>query len=149
MAPRFDAQRFLNRSLPQTLQTGMFLLYLQGGFLFFEILVGSDYVHVARLLRGGIAVLVLLGIVALDVGGGYLTAQERKVGYLLAITAAAAPFLLNLWLLSGYYHANVLDRMVGGSISSFNGLLYLIWHGGILALFLHPMSRNYARIWFK
>jgi hypothetical protein len=138
-----DAQRFFNRSLPQTLQVALFLLYFRAFFGFFEILVSGRNVDLARALRGDKALLVLLLIVVLHVAAGYLTATEKKVGYYLAIGAALSPLVFNYWLFSVARGWNIIEKLSGGSIIS------LIFDVALIALVLHPMSRSYQRIWFK
>jgi hypothetical protein len=138
-----DVQRFFNRSLPQTLQIALFLLYFRAFFGFFEILVSSRNVDIARFLRGDKAMLVLLLIVVLHVAAGYLTATERKVGYYLAIAAAVSPLVFNYWLYTNARGWNIVERLSGGS------LIGLIFDVALIALVLHPMSRSYQRIWFK
>jgi hypothetical protein len=138
-----DVQRFFNRSFPQTLQVALILLYVRAFFSFFELAFNSDNVRLARGLRPGWGVLVLLAMVALHVGAGYLMANERKVGYWMAIAAALSPLLLNLWLYSGLRGLSFYDKISGRSTIS------LIFDVAFIAVVLHPMSRNYQRIWFK
>ena len=38
---------------------------------------------------------------------------------------------------------------VGPALTNFNPLLSLMIGGALVALLLHPMSRNYQRIWFR
>lgn len=65
---------------------------------------------------------------------GYGVANERRWGYVLGVVLSALIFLLYLyWLVQG----------VIGLV------LNLLFIGVLLALFLHPQSRHYQRIWFK
>ena len=71
--------------------------------------------------------------VAIIVGGvaaGFGIANERKWGYALGIGVAALPLALVL---------------LGDGVS----LLRLMFDIALVALLLHPQSRDYQRIWFK
>jgi hypothetical protein len=76
----------------------------------------------------------LLSIVYIGLGlGGFGIANEKKWGYGLAVFGAA---LNCFWpLLYG--------------LSLFYDPLRLLFAGALFALLLHPMSRDYQRIWFK
>jgi hypothetical protein len=63
--------------------------------------------------------------------GGYGIANERKWGYGLGIAASLIPFVLL------FTHAVTV------------GLLTLLFQVALVALLLHPQSRDYQRIWFK
>jgi hypothetical protein len=69
--------------------------------------------------------------IAASVGGGYGIANERKWGYALGIIAALIPF--------GLQFAGILSP----------GILTLLFEVALVALLLHPQSRDYQRIWFK
>ena len=116
-------QRFFDQSQPQTLQIATFLLYLDAVMLF---------------LRGGLFVFPL-GF-ALTVGsaaGAYGMANQRKWGYALSLGVAvfglAYPFL----------QGDSLDDMLRYSTVSFMLAVALV------ALLVHPQSREYQRIWFS
>lgn len=114
-----QTRRWVNQSQPQTLYIATFLLYVNAAML---------------ALFGGLFSLVGLVLIALGVGGGYGIANERKLGYAAGLAAAAAPFVFNLLL-----HGNPL---AGDPIS-------IMFDIALVALLLHPMSREYQRIWFK
>ena len=67
-------------------------------------------------------VLALLTIAGLAIGG-YGIANEKKWGYAVAVA--------------------------GGDVLGFPLLLNLVFDGALVALLLHPQSRDYQRIWFK
>jgi hypothetical protein len=114
-----DSRRWVNPTQPQTLQIAVFLLYLNGIF---------------TLLFGGLFYTWGLIVIAGSVAAGYGIANERKWGYGLGIAMAFLPFALAI--LTG---ANIL----GG------GILNLLFEVALVALLLHPQSRDYQRIWFK
>jgi hypothetical protein len=127
MAAKLSAmqtRRWLNPTQPQTLQIAVFLLYINAAFTFLDM-ARFDYFP-----------LLGLAVVAAEVAAGSGIANERKWGYILGIGVAFAPFALR-W----YYGGS--DAVLGGS------LLNLMFEIALIALLLHPQSRDYQRIWFK
>jgi len=113
-------RRYVNPMQPQTLQIAVFLLYFNA---FFNALYG---------LAGG--VLLLIAFAAAGAFGGYGIANEYKWGYGLGLLAAFSPFLI---------------RMAYGIPLFSAPLISLLFEIALVALLLHPMSRDYQRIWFK
>ena len=113
--------RWFNQGHPQTLQTATILLYLEGVL---GLLSGGGY--------GGI--LVCAGMVV----GAFGVANDKRWGYGLALAAA----ILNVAYI-------FVAWGVVPAFTNFNPLLSLIFGGALLGLLLHPMSRNYQRIWFR
>jgi hypothetical protein len=114
-----NEHRFINRSQPQTLYMAVILCYLD---VIFNLLTG----HAALILVG-----FVLGVAA------YGIANEQKWGYSVAVGAS----ILQVVLLFGVYRADTFTEL--------SALLDLIFYGALVALLLHPMSRDYQRIWFK
>ncbi len=118
-----ERRRFLNPAQPQTLVIAVYLLYFHAVFLLFD------------LLRLGIfPILYVLSVVGAAVAG-YGIANERKWGYGLGIAMAFLPFALRFFF---------LGNPVEGS-----NILSLMFEIALVALLLHPQSRDYQRIWFK
>ena len=116
--------RWTDPHQPQTLRSAVVLCYIEAVFgLLFGVAARSGLV-------------VLFVIVGLAVGG-YGIANEKRWGYGLAI---AASVLQVLALLSLYGF---------GIISSLGGLMTLLFDVALVALLLHPESRDYQRIWFR
>jgi len=114
-----NERRFLNRSQPQTLYMAVILCYLD---VLFNLL-------------GGLALLTLIGFVL--AGGAYGIANEKKWGYSLAVGTSILQIL-------------VLFRYLGmATLTDLGGLIDLIFFGALVGLLLHPMSRDYQRIWFR
>jgi hypothetical protein len=115
--------KFLNQFQPQTLVIGTMFCYIDAGF---------------GLLFGVIATSVLLGLATILglAAGGFGIANEKKWGYGVAVAAA----VLQVVLLLGVAGTDVLE---------FPLILNLIFDGALVALLLHPQSREYQRIWFK
>jgi hypothetical protein len=114
-----ENRRWVNPSQPQTLQIAVFLLYFNGIF---------------TALFGGLLSPYGLLIVAGSVGGAFGIANERKWGYGLGIAMAFLPFALRL-----LWHESLLGT----------DILSLMFEVALVALLLHPQSRDYQRIWFK
>ena len=116
-----ETRRWVNPSQPQTLQIAVFLLYINSALL---------------VLLGAVLSFIGLLIIAAQVGAGFGIANERKWGYGLGLAAAFAPFALRMAL-------GGLDDVFGAS------LINLMFEVALVALLLHPQSREYQRIWFK
>jgi hypothetical protein len=114
-----NEHRFLNRSQPQTLYMAVILCYLDVVFN----------------LLGGFAGLALIGIVL--AAGAFGIANEKKWGYTLAVVAS----IVQVLLLFSYYGMSTLTDL--------SALIDLIFFGALVGLLLHPMSRDYQRIWFR
>ena len=114
-----QTRRWLNPTQPQTLQIAVFLLYLDAVF---EVIYGGIYVPIGIVLA------------AAFVAAGYGIANERRWGYALGLAVSVLPFVIRL-----IYR----EPLVGGSILNF------MFEVGLVALLVHPQSREYQRIWFK
>jgi hypothetical protein len=114
-----NERKFLNRSQPQTLYMAVILCYLD---VIFNLL-------------GTPPSLILIGFVL--AAGAYGIANEQKWGYSLAVVASFVQILL-LFLYAG-----------SATFTALGPLLDLIFYGALVGLLLHPMSRDYQRIWFR
>ena len=114
-----NEHRFINRSQPQTLYMAVILCYLT---VLFNLL-------------GPYPALVLVGFVLAI--GAYGIANEQKWGYSVAVGAS----IFQILLLFAYARSSTFTDL--------GPLLDLIFYGALVALLLHPMSRDYQRIWFK
>lgn len=123
-----ETRRWTNPSQPQTLQIAVFLLYFHAvlGLIGFS----SNFWGVLGPLVG-IAALVAYA------AAGYGIANERKWAYNLGVVATAGEVVLMVAFIG------IMDLL---------GSLYIItfmFSVARAALLLHPMSRDYQRIWFK
>jgi len=118
-----NERRFLNRYQPQTLVIATMFCYIDAGF---------------GLLFGLVATSVILYLVTIAglAAGGFGIANEKKWGYGVAVVAS----ILQVAMLVAVAGADVLD---------FPLILNLFFDGALVALLLHPESREYQRIWFK
>ena len=114
-----EPRRWFNQTQPQTLQVAVFLLYLNGFF---------------TLLFGGLFYALGLIVIAGSVAAAYGIANERKWGYGLGLVMAFLPFVQAI---------SSRVSLLGG------GILNLLFEIALVALLLHPQSRDYQRIWFK
>ena len=114
-----NERKFVNRSQPQTLYMAVILCYIE---LVFNLL-------------GGLPLLILVGFAL--AAGGYGIANEQKWGYQLAKWSAVAQVVL----LFAYFGTATLTQL--------GPLIDLIFYGALVGLLVHPMSRDYQRIWFR
>ena len=91
------------------------------------------YISSAFSLLSGIGLLTLV-IAAGGVAAGWAIANEKKWGYALGIAMAVLPFALQLAFLGNPFATDLIS---------------LMFEIALLALLLHPQSREYQRIWFK
>jgi hypothetical protein len=115
-------RRFFNPQQPQTLQTGVILCYVQAVF---GVLFSVGPLLLALLVAGALA------------GGAYGIANEKKWGYGLAVAGAIAEVLV------------LLAVFGAGTFTEFGPLVSFMFDAALIALLLHPMSRDYQRIWFR
>ncbi|MEA2273223.1 MAG: hypothetical protein QOI98_1931 [Solirubrobacteraceae bacterium] len=111
----------LNQTQPQTLQIAVMLMYIDAVFL---------------ALFGGLFSIFGLVFIAAFVASGYGIANERKWGYYLGVGIAGLRLAFELLPVLG-------GGLFGGNMI---GLLFAV---AKVALLVHPMSREYQRIWFK
>jgi hypothetical protein len=117
-----NERRWFNPNQPQTLQIAVILLYIDAVLL---------------LIRGAAgAPLFLVTMLGMGVGA-FGIANEKKWGYALGVLGAA----LNLGL--PFYYGVTLSSYLRYDPIGF------IFSVALVALLLHPMSRDYQRIWFR
>ncbi|MDY7102608.1 MAG: hypothetical protein S0880_15620 [Actinomycetota bacterium] len=124
-----ETRRWTNPSQPQTLQIAVFLLYFHAvlGLIGFS----SNFWGYALGWFIGTAALVAYA------AAGYGIANERKWAYNLGVVATAGEVILMV--------------AVVGIMNLLSSLFIITFMFSIAraALLLHPMSRDYQRIWFK
>ena len=117
-----ETRRWTNPSQPQTLQIAVFLLYFQA---FFGLLEG---------IFGGTPLFILIGVG--QAGAAYGIANDKRWGYTLGVALSFAPAAVRV-LFDG-----------PGALLSVNPIT-LLFEIALIALLLHPQSRDYQRIWFS
>ena len=137
-----DIRKWFDRMQPQTLQIATWLLYINGFFALVGFLGTSDWIGWARVTKGALGSLVGIVVVASYVFGGFLMANDRRLGYRLALVAAFSPFALRIWILwdteFGFF-----DRITG------NNLIGFLFDVALCALLLHTQSREHQRLWYS
>ena len=119
--------------MPQTLYIAQFLLYFDAFWALLGILIG-----------GGLGPLGVLALAAY-VYGAYGIANERKRGYQVAVFASFLPLLLRV-IVAALDSGGVLGNL--GFILFSGNVLNAIFEYALIALLLHPMSREHQKIWF-
>jgi len=118
---------------PQTLQIATWLLYINGFFALSNFVDSRMEVgYIRRFYTFGLV--YGLVVIAVHVLGGLLMANERKIGYKLAIVAAFTPFISNLI---------VYRSLIGYSV--FNAIFDI----ALIALLLHTQSQTHQKVWFR
>ena len=79
----------------------------------------------------------LVILIAIGLGaGGFGIANEKKWGYAVACVAAVV-------------QVAILLLVFGINVLGFPQILSLMFDGLLVGLLVHPMSRDYQRIWFR
>jgi hypothetical protein len=138
-----DPRKWFDRMQPQTMQIATWLLYLNGFFALIGFMDKSDWTGIARNDKGLLGSLVGLIVVASFIAGGYLMANDRRIGYRLALVAAFSPFVLRIWILWSYPVLGAIDKITG------NDTIGFIFEAALCALLLHPQSREHQRLWYS
>ena len=138
-----DPRKWFDRMQPQTMQIATWLLYLNGFFALIGFMDKSDWIGFARVDKGALGSLIGLVVVASFIGGGYLMANDRKIGYKLALVAAFSPFALRIWILWSYPGFSAIDKITG------NDTIGFIFEAALCGLLLHSQSREHQRLWYS
>ena len=118
-----EARRFFNPYQPQTLQIAVWLLYFNAFWALLSVL-------------GGFAPGLLS--VALSGGAAYGIANEKKWGYVLGVIVAVLDLALLVWSAGGLTNLFRLSVVVS-----------LMFAVALVVALLHPLSRDYQRIYFR
>lgn len=135
-------RRFYNPNLPQTLVIAQILLYINvvfEGIALLQVGLGSfNYPPIGKIL--------LATAVVTQAAGAYGIANERKIGYQIAVFAAFVPLLariISVILTSGSIIRNLGFILLAGSP------LNVIFEYALILLLLHKQSSEYQRVWFR
>ncbi len=123
-------RRWFNPNVPQTLYIAQFLLYFDA----FWVLLGLFG-------PGGLGPLGIIALAAY-LYGAYGIANEKKLGYQIAVVASFIPLAIRLLI---FLTGNETFRFVLFSTS----ILNVLFEYALIALLLHPMSREHQKIWFR
>jgi hypothetical protein len=115
--------KWVNQYQPQTLVIATILCYVDAVFgLLFGVIATSL-----------VAALVIIAALAV---GGFGIANEKRWGYAVAVIGAVLQLVM-------------LIVVFGSDVFRSTAVINLLFDGALVALLLHPMSRDYQRIWFK
>ena len=118
-----NEMKWVNQFQPQTLVMATILCYIDAVF-------GLLFGVVATSVFAGLAIIICLA------AGGIGIANEKRWGYTVAVVGAVGQLIM-------------LFVVFGASVLTSTVLINLLFDGALVALLLHPMSREYQRIWFK
>lgn len=126
--------RWWNPSLPQTLQIGVILSYVTGIFGLIGLGGGIGFLLLWLGVSGMFALMLGIGALVGCVAAGLGISSERKWGWTLAVVLAVLVTV------------STLIPLLAGQFQAILGLIFdVAW---VVAL-VHPMSREYQRIYFK
>ncbi len=120
--------KWLDRTQPQTLYIATMLMYFNA-VLSLLFVASASHVSVFGIHHALLAIALLL--IVGQVAGGLGIANEKKWGYIVAVVVAVVLLAETLLALSTA------------------SLLTLVFEIALVALLLHPQSREYRRIWFR
>ena len=147
MLSTMKTTRWINRSLPQLLYFSSILLYFDAGFGFLGVLSpsigGSAYFFVQWFLVDNASLnssvtltkLIVLIASALYVFAGWGIANEKKVGWMVGVAVSSVAVVLPF-------------VTYGFGIIGTSYIITLAFNIALVALLVHPQSRDYQRIWF-
>jgi len=115
-----ETRRWTNPSQPQTLYMATFLLYIEA---FFNVITFNP-----------LFIVLAVG----EVAGAMGIANEKRWGYYLAVGMAALALTPLLFIVSGGL----------AHLFSLTVILAFLFPVALFALLIHPMSRQYQKIWF-
>jgi hypothetical protein len=118
-----DQWKWVNQYQPQTLYMATILCYI-------DAVSSLIFGFVATSFLAGLIIIVALG------AGGVGIANEKKWGYAVAVIGAVLQVVM-------------LFAVFGLSVFTSLAIISLMFDGVLVALLVHPMSREYQRIWFK
>ncbi len=116
--------RWINPHQPQTLYIATILCYIDAVF-------GLLFGVVAKSVIVGLLIIVALA------AGGFGVANEKKWGYTVAVIGAVGQLLA------------LLAVFGSATFTSLSPLISFFFDAALVGLLLHPMSRDYQRIWFR
>jgi hypothetical protein len=125
-------RRWFNPNVPQTLYIAQFLLYFDAFWALLSVL-------------GPVGPLGLISVGAY-VYGAYGIANELKRGYQVAVFASFIPIILRT--IASVLFGDGLFADIGFILFSGN-VINVIFEYALIALLLHPMSREHQKVWFR
>jgi hypothetical protein len=115
-------RRWIDPRQPQTLQAATFLLYFNAAFGVLYFVLGVRIEYLIPALAGAV--------------GANGMANEKRWGYQLAVVAAILRLVLP-----------IVDAGIG-DLLRYDPIGFM-FAAAVVALLLHPQSRDYQRIWYS
>lgn len=138
----------------QTLQIATWLLYFDGFFGLVALLDRTGHIGFIGRQFPPVGLALALAGVAIYPIAGLLMANERRLGYTVALAAAASPFVLRsvaTVIASARFGYGTplgpLDYLLGRPF--LGGSFTLIFDVALVALLLHRQSRDHQRLWYR
>ncbi|MFV0317496.1 MAG: hypothetical protein ACK5O2_11135 [Microthrixaceae bacterium] len=134
--------RWYNPRLPQTLVIAQFLLYFDAFWALLDFLSVAANPRVQYTFVGRV---VALASIAGYVYGAWGIANEKRLGYQVAIAASFLPLasrVINTLPVGGPL-TNLGYIFTGGNIIS------VMFEYALIVLLLHTQSREHAKVWFN
>jgi hypothetical protein len=125
--------RWYNPNLPQTLVISQFLLYFDAFWALLGVLSGQNL--------GLLGIIVLAGYVY----GAAGIASGLKWGWRVAVAVSFLPLVLRALIALGSV-GGLLDNL--GFVFLGDNVLNVIFEYALIALLLHPQSREHQKLWF-
>jgi len=143
-------RRWVNPSQPDLLQIAVFLGYIRAVFALITTLDAQFVVFPLSTLEVGdngpsniLLKIVLTGLLG---GEALLLANGRRIGWRLLLAGAALPLLGRLLVMFGISFSDIDVDPTSPLDYDVIGLIFEI---ALVALLLHPRSRQYEKVWLE
>ena len=127
---------------PQTLAIAMFLLYIDGAFAVVTLLDKTGEIGFLRRL-GGLNLLFALCMVVAYIGGAFLMANGKRLGWIIAVAASFSPFIARQLITLSTNYEDTTWVLTGGDTIGF------LFDAALVALLLHSMTQQYVKRWLR
>ena len=141
-------RRWVNPSQPDLLQIATWIGYFRGVFtLLFGLETQFVVFPLSDVSRNGTSNPILqIGLAGLLAGGAYLLANGRRLGWQLLLAGAALPLVARLFVAFGISLGS--DDVRATSPLDYD-IIGLIFEVALVALLVHPRSRQYEKVWLE
>ena len=137
-----DPKKWFDRMHPQTLAIAMFLLYIDGAFAVVTLLDKTGEIGFLRRL-GGLNLLFALCMVVAYIGGAFLMANGKRLGWIIAVAASFSPFIARQLITLSTNYEDTTWVLTGGDTIGF------LFDAALVALLLHSMTQQYVKRWLR
>lgn len=138
-----DKKKWFDRMQPQTLAIATWLLYIDGAYALIAQLDNNRWSYSVN----GDSFISLLSLAACVayIGGPFLMANGKKLGWYIALGASFSPFILRAYLRFkfSFFDIPLIWVFKGQSLVNF------AFEAALCALLLHQMSRTYVDRWLR